>query len=83
MLDITSKEQQILAQKLKEILAEYKKNEDLITIGAYHFGTNPKLDEAIQLMPSILDFLKQPKEESESFESSFEKLKALFSKQHS
>lgn len=47
------------ARRLKEIMAEYSEVEDLINIGAYKHGTNPKIDEAINKMPSIKKFLTQ------------------------
>lgn len=47
------------ARRFKEIMAEYSEVEDLINIGAYKHGTNPKIDEAIDKMPSIKKFLTQ------------------------
>src|SRR3989344_1512494 len=47
------------AMKLREILAIYKESEDLINIGAYKAGANPKIDKAIKSIDAINDFLKQ------------------------
>jgi flagellum-specific ATP synthase len=48
MIDVVSKEHYDLAMKFKDILATYKSAEDLINIGAYTRGSNPKIDRAIQ-----------------------------------
>ena len=56
---IASREQLLQIQKLREALALYHDSQDLIQLGAYAAGTNPKLDACIRLRPEILDFLKQ------------------------
>ena len=48
-----------IALQFREVMAEYKEAEDLINIGAYKKGTNPKVDRAIELHDRISDFLKQ------------------------
>jgi flagellum-specific ATP synthase len=45
--------------KLRDVLATYEKSSDLINIGAYAEGSNPAIDHAIALMPSLLEFLHQ------------------------
>ncbi len=47
------------AKKIRDILAEYYANYDLISIGAYKKGTNLKLDEAINKIEAVNNFLKQ------------------------
>ncbi|HOV14409.1 MAG TPA: FliI/YscN family ATPase, partial [Spirochaetota bacterium] len=63
MVKITKREQQDQAGFIRELLSEYKKNEDLINIGAYARGSNPKVDLAIDLKDRIDEFLKQKIEE--------------------
>jgi flagellum-specific ATP synthase len=63
MKAVTSSEQQRMAQKLREILATYADAEDLINVGAYKAGANPKIDKAINLIEPINDFLKQKTED--------------------
>jgi FliI/YscN family ATPase len=46
-------------QKLREALALYHDSQDLIQLGAYAAGSNPKLDACIRNRPEILNFLKQ------------------------
>ncbi len=59
MNDIVSSDHLELAQILRRLLGEYRQNFDLVQIGAYQSGTNPVLDNAINLMPYIEEFLKQ------------------------
>ncbi len=56
------------AAKLRNLLALYNSNIDLISIGAYKTGTNPKLDEAISKIDRINGFLQQGTQESFSLE---------------
>ena len=48
-----------LALKMREHMAIYKDAEDLINIGAYKQGSNPKIDQAIFFQPKIEKFLRQ------------------------
>lgn len=59
MVDITSPEHQAAAGKLREATASYEAAEDLINLGAYAQGSNPRIDEAIALREPILNFLQQ------------------------
>lgn len=54
--------------RLREILATYETNADLINIGAYKQGSNPLIDTAINLIGPLNMFLKQATNESSSFE---------------
>lgn len=59
MRAVTTSEHQRVAQKLRENLAIYKEAEDLINIGAYKPGSNPKIDKALKVIDPLNDFLKQ------------------------
>ncbi|MCL2766427.1 MAG: flagellar protein export ATPase FliI [Peptococcaceae bacterium] len=59
MPDITSDEHRHQAGRLRDLLAAYRQAEDLINIGAYVAGSNPRVDEAIKIYQSIIDFLRQ------------------------
>lgn len=78
MPNVVSNDQISNAAKLKKILAVYAEAEDLINIGAYVKGSNPEIDEAIQLIQPIREFLKQGPKEIVSFADSFAKLKTIF-----
>jgi flagellum-specific ATP synthase len=47
------------ARKLREALATYAESKDLIELGAYVTGTNPRLDGAVRAQPNITGFLRQ------------------------
>jgi flagellum-specific ATP synthase len=59
MSAVATDDQKRLNLKLREVLATYKEAEDLINIGAYKSGANPKIDRSIKLIDPINDFLKQ------------------------
>ncbi len=78
MLDVTSKEHHELANRFRDVLATYEKAEDLINIGAYSKGSNPKIDYAIKMIDRLRAFLKQDMFEYISLEQSTKELKELF-----
>ena len=47
------------AQKVREALAAYDQSKDLIDLGAYVSGSNPRLDASIRAQPEFLNFLRQ------------------------
>jgi flagellum-specific ATP synthase len=77
MNDITSLDHRHNAGKLKEILATYRKAEDLINIGAYASGSNPKIDRAIEKIDAINAYLRQDIEETGDLETSLSQLDAV------
>jgi FliI/YscN family ATPase len=74
---VTPPEQRAAVAKLREVLATYRQSEDLINLGAYAAGANPKLDAAIELRPRLLEFLKQPPDKSEPIDKTLESMYAL------
>lgn len=71
---ITTQEQQEAAAKMRKVLALYRENKDLIDVGMYQHGTNPKLDTAIEMMPQINAFLQQKISESVSMDNTIQTL---------
>jgi flagellum-specific ATP synthase len=65
------------ARRLAELVAAYRRNEDLINIGAYSQGANPTIDQAIRLMDRINAFLRQGLDEGVGLEASRKELLAL------
>jgi flagellum-specific ATP synthase len=59
MRAVVSPEHQLWAGQIKDWLATYNQVEDLINIGAYVRGSNPKIDQAIGVIDKIMAFLKQ------------------------
>ncbi len=72
--EITTREQQDAAAKMRKILAMYRENKDLIDVGMYQPGTNPKLDIAIDMMPRINAFLQQRTADSVDMDSTIQTL---------
>ncbi len=58
--DLLTVEQMGLVGRARETLAVYRKNQDLINIGAYPAGSNPVIDQAIQWQECLQQFLRQP-----------------------
>jgi flagellar biosynthesis/type III secretory pathway ATPase len=77
MRQVVPPEQVRLAARLREHMAAYREMEDLINIGAYQRGTNPRVDAAIDRMDGIVTFLKQDMEEGSVFEEAFESLRKV------
>jgi flagellum-specific ATP synthase len=76
--EVTTDEHKALAGKLREVLDMYKQNEDLINIGAYQRGANPKVDYAIAKIDDVQDFLKQGIFERNTFAQMLEHLRSIF-----
>ena len=64
MHDIVSVAHGDLARRLRQRSALYEHNRDLITIGAYQRGSDPRVDEAIASWPQIENYLRQDMRES-------------------
>jgi flagellum-specific ATP synthase len=77
MKAVSSPEHVRLAQKLRETLAVYKDAEDLINIGAYKQGANPKIDKAVKVIDAVNDFLKQKVEDPTNFTSTVRMLQQI------
>ncbi len=64
MKAVTNTDHMRMNLKIRELMATYKEAEDLINIGAYKTGANPKIDKAVKVIDQINDFLKQKTEDS-------------------
>ena len=76
--EINPKEHQKAANKLRNVLATYQENEDLINIGAYQRGSNPKVDYAIEKYDDVQKFLGQGIFEPAPFETTRARLLEMF-----
>jgi flagellum-specific ATP synthase len=75
--DICRPEEVVLAARAREHLALYKRNEDLITVGAYQKGASAALDRAVELHEPIKAFLKQLVDEATPRAEAFARLLKL------
>ncbi len=78
MIDIVNDEHKGKAGHISNILATYKKAEDLVNIGAYVKGSNQEVDFAIEMMGKVNAFLRQGIGEKVGFEESRRDMFALF-----
>jgi flagellum-specific ATP synthase len=77
--DLTTAEQQQLTSSARQALATYRKNQDLINIGAYPAGTNPAIDLSIHLHDPLESFLCQPVEQGSALPESWAALQRTMS----
>ncbi|MFH0800474.1 MAG: flagellar protein export ATPase FliI [Pseudomonadota bacterium] len=78
MDSIVDEDHRDAARKLREVVANYEKERDLILIGAYEEGSDPKVDYAIEKIEEVNNFLKQSVDEPVSIEDSIAMLKGIF-----
>ena len=64
---VTSEEHMMMARTVKQCYSLYQQNRDLITIGAYQKGADPRLDQAIAIRPKLEQFLQQKMKEVVSY----------------
>ena len=74
MSSIATPEHKAAAGKMRAIMALYRENKDLIDVGMYQPGTNPKLDVAIEMMPQVNAFLQQRTSDSVTMENTINTL---------
>lgn len=78
MNQFTSDSQQQLVSRFRQVYSTYHENRDLVAVGAYQPGSNPQLDEAIAMWPSIIEFLRQHQNQSIDSAKSLADLRELF-----
>ena len=74
---VTDRTQQADAGQLRRLLAAHRDIRELVEIGAYAAGSNPDADRALQLMPQILDFLRQEVDHSDELAETWARLRSL------
>ncbi|MFZ6659031.1 FliI/YscN family ATPase [Undibacterium sp. TJN19] len=57
--DLISDEDQILVHDTLEVMASYERNRQLIDMGAYRAGSSTEIDQAIDLWPTLVKFMRQ------------------------
>ena len=67
MNNVVTREHRIVASHLRDLLAVYRENEDLINVGAYSKGSNPKVDKAILIYDDIINLVKQELDSKEYY----------------
>jgi flagellum-specific ATP synthase len=77
MIDLINPDHLELARSFSDLMANYKKVEDLINIGAYKPGSNPKVDQAIARWDRIQGYLRQRINEKVDFQESLQALRKV------
>ena len=77
MHSISTREQLDLATRFKQVYSTYQQNRDLITVGAYRRGSDPRIDLAMDQWPKMLEFLRQDMYQPVGIERSYADLKQL------
>lgn len=77
MVELVGKDHQMLASRFRDILSVYEKNADLVSIGAYKAGSNPKLDFALSKIDEINGYLMQGINESFTYEQCIERMQKI------
>jgi len=77
MSSVATREHKNLANRTLEMMAVYKEAEDIINIGAYSPGANPKIDLAISKIEAINRFTKQQIDEPSELENTIAWLKDI------
>jgi flagellum-specific ATP synthase len=69
-----SEDRAAIIKRAKQIISTYEDMAELIRLGAYRKGSDPKVDEAIKIYPQIEDFLAQNKDDNTSIAEGFARL---------
>ena len=67
MNKVVSPEHRIVTNHLRDLMASFRDNEDLINVGAYARGSNPKVDKAILIHDDLMDLMRQVQGMSEFY----------------
>lgn len=77
MADIVSPDHAALAREFRALSASYEANRDLVLMGAYRTGADPRLDRAIAMHEALAGFLTQPARSVVGMDASIDALTAL------
>lgn len=80
--DIVDKQHLQMVRHLRSLYSLYQQNKDLINVGAYKSGSNPKIDLAIEKNAAILEFLQQDMSEAVDLNRSIAELAALLTEKN-
>ena len=76
MTDVVTPAHRDLASTVRELLASYRDSADLIEVGAYQAGSNPKVDTALACMNQLNAMLRQAPTEHASLEETLNRMQA-------
>jgi flagellum-specific ATP synthase len=82
MPSIASREHFRSAQRFRQVYSAYRQQRDLIAVGAYQKGSDPQVDQAIDLWPTLREFLQQDVDERTDLDTAVTLLGALAAQVH-
>ena len=74
---VTSKEHQQAVRLFIQLYSCYRQNKDLLSLGMYQQGDDPQLDNALTLLPSMLELLTQSTVDKFNFQQCIDALKQV------
>jgi FliI/YscN family ATPase len=74
---LSNPEQLSASRKIREAVSAYEESKDLIELGAYTAGANPRLDSAVRMQPEIAAFLRQDTSVDAPLADSLSKLQSI------
>ncbi len=74
MNEIIGEDHRRQVMRFRQLYSNYRKNRDLISVGAYTKGSDPRIDEAIQYWPQLTRFLQQDMNERVTFQDGLKML---------
>ncbi len=77
MDDIVGEEQKNLAKHFKKLVSVYQESRDLVLMGGYTKGQDIAIDEAHEMWPKLVDFIKQDQNYKSNYDDSIKDLKSL------
>lgn len=80
---VTTPAQQQVARHARQLLAAQRDVKELVEIGAYVTGSNPRADKALVLWPQLESFLQQPMAEPSSYDAAWERLATILDDEES
>ncbi|MEZ9870518.1 flagellar protein export ATPase FliI [Vibrio sp. 10N.261.51.C6] len=75
MPQITTEEHVLMSKAVRQVLSICRKNQDLVSIGAYKPGTDPAIDSAFTLKPKLDEYLQQRMKETVPYDMCVNMLK--------
>jgi flagellum-specific ATP synthase len=75
MSDVTTPDHRKLAMEAREVLSTYREAADLIEVGAYVTGSNPRVDRALRSVHQVNQLFRQSPQEKYTIESTLDGLK--------
>jgi flagellum-specific ATP synthase len=74
---VITPEQRAVAKQARQLMAARRDVKELVEIGAYVSGTNPRADQALALWPAIEEFLQQGMDETSTYDDGWNQLAAV------